>query len=117
VDFSVWKIPWPTPSYREKLRRMWQAASAVVSSFLWMTTLQNHLFSPHRDETRLHLHPFDPITDLRKIVQGETTLMGDMCVGEERNVGDGIVADEEIIFFQVIFYDSERCPAAFAPGS
>src|SRR5262245_40265005 len=74
------------------------------------------LGSGHRDERRLRLYPFDPITDLWKIVQGETAFIRDMRVGEERDVGDGIVTDEEIIFSQVVLHDSERCPAAFAPG-
>ena len=42
--------------------------------------------------------------------------MRDMRVGEECDVGDGVVGDEEIIFSKMVFHDFERRPAAVAPG-
>src|SRR5262245_6955104 len=51
-----------------------------------------------------------------KIIQGKAAFVGDMRVSEERDVGDGIVADEEMIFRQVGFHDSQRLPTSVASG-
>ena len=40
--------------------------------------------------------------------------MRDMRVGEKGNVGDAVIADEEIILRQMVFHDLQRRPAAVA---
>ena len=75
-----------------------------------------YVFLANRYEPSLRLNPFDPGADFRKIVEREAAFMGDVGVGEERDVGDSVVADEEIILTEVFFHDLQCRPAAFAPG-
>lgn len=42
--------------------------------------------------------------------------MRDVGVGEEGDVGDGVIADEEVVIRQVSFHHSQRGPAAVAAG-
>jgi hypothetical protein len=55
------------------------------------------LGSSHRDETRLRLHPLDPGANFWKVIERETAFVGDVGISKERNVGDGVAADEKII--------------------
>ena len=43
--------------------------------------------------------------------------MRDVRISEEGNVGDAVIADEEISFYQMVFHDLQRGPAAVALGS
>jgi len=72
--------------------------------------------SDHWNKSRLHFHPFDPRSDLREIVQREPAFVGHVGVGEEGNVGDGVVADEEVVLREMTFHHFQRSPAAVAAG-
>ena len=43
--------------------------------------------------------------------------MGDVGIGEEGDVGDGIIVDEEIVLRQMSFHHFECVPTAVAKGS
>ena len=64
------------------------------------------------DKTGLRFHSLDPRTDFRKVVEREAAFVRDVRVGEDGDVGDGVVGNEEIVFRQMVFHDFERGPAA-----
>ena len=45
----------------------------------------------------LSFDPFDPGSNLRKLIERKAAFIGDMRVSEERDVGDGVGADEEVV--------------------
>ena len=94
MRFSAWKTAC----------RLWKAGGDAPS------------FSAHCDEPRLCLYLLDPTPDLWKIVQWKAAFVGDVRIGEERDVCDRVIADKEIIFTQVFFHNSKRGPAAVAPS-
>ena len=113
MDFSVWKTAcrfcgrlaetMSARSVRTQEPRLRQTALAVAE----IVSLDDRVtkptrFSAHRNEPGLRLHPFDPTPNLRKIVQRKAAFVGDVRVGEEGDVGDGIIADKEIILSQVV---------------
>ena len=53
--------------------------------------------SHHWDKTGLRFHSLDPRTDFRKVIERETAFIGYMRVGEEGDIGDGVITDEEIV--------------------
>ena len=81
---------------------------------VWKTA--NSVFSAHRNEPGLRFYPFDPTPNLGKIVQRKAAFVGDVRVGEECDVGDGVLADEKIMLAQMCFHDFERGPTAVAPS-
>ena len=68
----------------------------------------------HRYESWLCFHTFNPRSDLWKNTQRKPTLMRNMRVGEEGDVGDAVIVDEKIFLRKVIFHDFQRGPAAVA---
>src|ERR1041384_874976 len=70
----------------------------------------------HRYESWLRFHTFNPRSDLWKNTQRKPTLMRNMRVGEEGDVGDAVIADEKIILGQMLFHDFQSGPAAVALG-
>jgi hypothetical protein len=77
-----------------------------------MGTVGAPALSPHWDKTGLRFHSLDPRTDFRKVIEREAAFMGYMRVGEEGDIGDGVITDEEIVFRQMSFHHFERGPAA-----
>ena len=51
----------------------------------------------HRHESSLRLHPFDPSPNLWKIIQRKAAFVGNMCISEEGDVGDAVIADKKLI--------------------
>jgi hypothetical protein len=47
----------------------------------------------HGNKPWLRLYPFNPRADIRKIVDRETAFVRDVGVGEESDIGDGVIAD------------------------
>lgn len=72
--------------------------------------------SGHRDEARLRFYPLDPGVNFWKIVKWETAFVGNVRIGEKRDIGDGVGANKEIMLGEMIFHDFERGPAAVALG-
>jgi hypothetical protein len=68
----------------------------------------------HRNKSRLRFHPFNPRANFRKIVEGKSAFVGDVCVSEQCDVGDRVVLDEEILLREMLLYDFERGQAAVA---
>ncbi len=70
----------------------------------------------HRQKFKLLCYSSYPSANLWKITQWKAAFIRDMSIGEQRDVGDGIVADEEVVLCQMVFHDFECGPAAVAFG-
>jgi hypothetical protein len=60
--------------------------------------------STQLNKSRLRLHPLNPRADFRKIVEGKSAFVGDVCVGEQRDVGDAVILGEEILLREVLLH-------------
>jgi hypothetical protein len=72
--------------------------------------------SVHGNKAGPHSYALDPSADLGKIIEWKTSFMGNVRISEKSDVGDSVVADEEIIRCQVVFHQLQRSPTAVAPG-
>jgi hypothetical protein len=59
---------------------------------------------PHRNKARFRFHPLDPRANLRKIIQRKSAFVRDVRVGEQRDVGDAVVLDEDILLGEMLLH-------------
>lgn len=64
----------------------------------------------------LCLYSFNPSSDLRKIIQRKSAFVGDVRVGEKRDVGDAVIANKEFVPRQMLIHNLQSRPAAIASG-
>src|SRR6266542_3348685 len=94
-----------TPISQRLPKSIDSSQSSSTSNNIWVeTSVRFNPFSTrwksshHRHKPRLRLHPFNPSSDLRKIIERESAFGGYVCVGEEGDVGNRVIVDEEVIF-------------------